>query len=116
MKSGQRSSCPPRLEPHVPQNTRVPVHPGTRYTRSASSPLSQRKPLDATNPSVTNAAPLCFRHREQWQWCMAVSSLSASYRTFPHRQLPVIACDLLVSYGTALLVEPRPAKARVKTS
>src|SRR5204863_8622463 len=23
-------------------------------------------------------APLCFRQREQWQWCMAVSSPSAS--------------------------------------
>jgi len=54
-----------------------------------SSPDATRRASMGTRTMLAKAAPCHFRQREQWQWS-ATPVADASYRTAPHKQLPVI--------------------------
>ena len=58
------------------------------YRETNSSPDVMRRASRGTRTLLANAEPCHFRHREQWQWNASPAS-DASYRTAPHRQLPV---------------------------
>ena len=88
--SGNARSRITSVEPQFEQNPRL--EPGEdSYQATVSSPESQRNEETVAGPHVQKAAPVAFRHIEQWQLPNGRSGSSTSNRTRLHRQEPTCA-------------------------
>ena len=88
--SGNARSRITSVEPQFEQNPRL--EPGEdSYQATVSSPESQRNEETVAGPHVQKAAPVAFRHIEQWQLPNGRSGSTTSNRTRLHRQEPTCA-------------------------
>ena len=88
--SGNARSRITSVEPQFEQNPRL--EPGEdSYQATVSSPESQLNEETVAGPHVQKAAPVAFRHIEQWQLPNGRSGSSTSNRTRLHRQEPTCA-------------------------
>ena len=88
--SGNARSRITSVEPQFEQNPRL--EPGEdSYHATVSSPESQLNEETVAGPHVQKAAPVAFRHIEQWQLPNGRSGSTTSNRTRLHRQEPTCA-------------------------
>ena len=88
--SGNARSRITSVEPQFEQNPRL--EPGEdSYQATVSSPESQLNEETVAGPHVQKAAPVAFRHIEQWQLPNGRSGSTTSNRTRLHRQEPTCA-------------------------
>src|SRR6478609_7223018 len=76
------------VEPHTRQNVRCSPREDS-YFDSRLAPVSHRNAAVGTATLVRNAAPVAFRHMEQWQLTTCPKGPSTSYWIPPQRQLPL---------------------------